>query len=106
RETIIDEAPMHRLWYDLRSQSMFEKNLQEAVQQIDKTLEDMIWRVVTRYAELADAEVGISSHLAYAMLDGVFQPALLGYLCDREDALDELDSEVRQAMPLMLAGAR
>jgi len=106
RETIIDEAPMHRLWYDLRSQSMFEKNLQEAVQQIDKTLEDMIWRVVTRYAELADAEVGISSHLAYAMLDGVFQPALLGYLCDRKDALDELDSEVRQAMPLMLAGAR
>jgi TetR/AcrR family transcriptional repressor of bet genes len=106
RETIIDEAPMHRLWYDLRSQSMFEKNLQEAVQQIDKRLEDMIWRVVTRYAELADAEVGISSHLAYAMLDGVFQPALLGYLCDRKDALDELDSEVRQAMPLMLAGAR
>jgi len=105
RETIVDEAPMHRLWYDLRSQSMFEENLREAVQQIDKTLEEMIWRVVTRYAELAGAEVAVSSHLAYAVLDGIFQPALLGYLCDHEGALDELDTEVRQALPLMLAAS-
>ena len=44
---------MHRLWYDLRTQSMFEEPLREAVALIDKTLEDMIWRVVSRYAELA-----------------------------------------------------
>lgn len=94
---------MHRLWYDLRSQSMFEANLREAVQQIDKTLEEMIWRVVTRYAELTGTEVAVSSHLAYAVLDGIFQPALLGYLCDQDGALDALDREVRQAMPLMLA---
>ena len=52
-ETIREEAPMHRLWYDLRTQSMFEEQLREAVTLIDKTLEEMIWRVVTRYAELA-----------------------------------------------------
>lgn len=103
RETIVDEAPMHRLWYDLRSQSMFEESLREAVQQIDATLEDMIWRVVGRYAELSGAEVAASSHLAYAVLDGIFQPALLGYLCGREDALDQLDAEVRAALPLLLA---
>ena len=105
-ETLVDEAPMHRLWYDLRSQSMFEENLREAVQQIDKTLEEMIWRVVTRYAELVDDEVGISSHMAYAALDGIFQQALLGHVCDRDDALDQLAAEVRQAMPMMLAGRR
>ena len=49
-ETIRDEAPMHRLWYDLRTQSMFEQTLREAVTMIDKTLEEMIWRVVSRYA--------------------------------------------------------
>src|SRR4051794_14449013 len=27
RETIVGEAPMHRLWYDLRAQSMFEESL-------------------------------------------------------------------------------
>ena len=105
-ETIVEEAPMHRLWYDLRSQSMFEESLREAVQQIDATLEEMIWRVVTRYAELAETGVAVSSHLAYAVLDGLFQPALFGYLCDRDGALDELDAEVRQALPLMLARGR
>src|SRR3954470_8398673 len=52
-ETIRDEASMHRLWYDLRTQSMFEVSLRDAVTMIDKTLEEMIWRVVLRYAELA-----------------------------------------------------
>ncbi len=103
RETIIEEAPMHRLWYDLRAQSMFEVDLREAVLQIDKTLEDMIWRVVTRYAELAGVEVTASSHLAYAVLDGIFQPALLGYLCGREGALDELEAEVRRVVPLLVS---
>ena len=45
-ETVQDEAPMHSLWYDLRTQSMFEEDLREAVTHIDKTLEEMIWRVV------------------------------------------------------------
>lgn len=49
-ETIVEEAPMHRLWYDLRSQSMFEESLREAVTTIDRTLEQMVWRVITRYA--------------------------------------------------------
>jgi TetR/AcrR family transcriptional repressor of bet genes len=103
RETILDEAPMHRLWYDLRSQSLFEESLREAVLQIDKTLEDMIWRVVSRYAELSGAELAMSSHAAYGVLDGLFQQALLAHTCGNEaDALDELAGQVRQLMPLML----
>ena len=57
-ETLHDEAPMHRLWYDLRTQSMFEEKLREAVLFIDRTLEEMIWRVVSRYAELAAGHPG------------------------------------------------
>ena len=57
-ETVQDEAPMHSLWYDLRTQSMFEENLREAVTHIDKTLEEMIWRVVSRYSELAGRPPG------------------------------------------------
>src|SRR6476469_2564968 len=56
-ETLQDEAPMHRLWYDLRTQSMFEESLREAVTMIDHTLEEMIWRVVSRYGELMDRPV-------------------------------------------------
>jgi len=105
-ETIVDEAPMHRLWYDLRSQSMFEESLREAVGQIDRTLEEMTWRVVTRYAELAGAEPSLTPHAAYGMLDGVFQQALLGYVSGHErESLDALRAEVHALVPLVLAPA-
>ena len=55
-ETIREEGPMHQLWYDLRNQSMFEPALREVVLDIDGQLEQMIWRVMSRYAELAGHE--------------------------------------------------
>ena len=103
-ETIVEEAPMHRLWYDLRSQSMFEESLREAVLQIDKTLEDMIWRVVSTYAELAGREPAMAPSVAYGLLDGLFQQALLAHLCGREGVLDELRAQVHELMPVLLAG--
>ncbi|MFC3962790.1 TetR/AcrR family transcriptional regulator [Nocardia jiangsuensis] len=102
-ETIVDEAPMHRLWYDLRSQSMFEESLREAVGQIDRLLEEMIWHVVTRYSALAGVAPAMSPNTAYGMLDGLFQQALLGYLSGRAEALDALREQVRRVMPLVLA---
>jgi TetR/AcrR family transcriptional repressor of bet genes len=101
-ETIRDEGPMHSLWYDLRSESMFEPGLREAVTLIDRTLEEMIWRVVSRFAELAGRDVRLSPATAYALLDGVFQQALLGHSGGRADALDELVDQVHDVMPLLL----
>lgn len=102
-ETIVTEAPMHRLWYDLRAQSMFEASLQEAVLQIDQTLEDMIWRVVTRYAELAGRSPSMTPAATYGVLDGLFQQTLLGYLCERDGVLEELRTRVHDLMPVLLA---
>ncbi|MEI5674570.1 MULTISPECIES: TetR/AcrR family transcriptional regulator [unclassified Nocardioides] len=104
-ETLHEEAPMHRLWYDLRAQSMFEEQLREAVTMIDRTLEEMIWRVVTRYAELAGREVVATSDTAYGVLDGVFQQALLALAGGEAAALDRITGQVRALMPLLL-GAR
>jgi TetR/AcrR family transcriptional regulator, transcriptional repressor of bet genes len=102
-QTIRDEAPMHRLWYDLRTQSMFEDQLRGAVTEIDHTLQDMIWRVVTRYAELDGRPVSVEPAVAYGILDGLFQQALLGYLGGHHTALDSLVAQVRKVMPLILA---
>jgi TetR/AcrR family transcriptional repressor of bet genes len=100
----LDDAPlMHRLWYDLRSQSMFEESLREAVTQIDQSLEDMIARVVNRYAELAGTEPAIAAPVAYGMFDGIFQQALLGHLNGRDGALDDLRNQVVGLMPMLLA---
>ncbi|GAA0274664.1 TetR/AcrR family transcriptional regulator [Cryptosporangium japonicum] len=104
-ETILDEAPMHRLWYDLRTQSMFEEGLREAVLMIDRTLEEMIWRVVARYATLSGRDVVTTPAAAYGLLDGVFQRALLGHLTGRADALDDLRDQTRSLLPLLLAPA-
>lgn len=102
RETLADEAPMHRLWYDLRSQSMFEEGLRDAVRQIDDTLQDMIWRVLSRYAELLAAEPSVSPKAAYSAFDGLFQQALLSYLRgDTDEALEELTTNVHTIMPLL-----
>ena len=101
-ETLREEAPMHRLWYDLRTQAMFEESLREAVTYIDSTLEDMIWRVVTRYAELSGRPTVLTSTAAYGVLDGIFQQTLLAYVSGRESALDVLVSQVHGLMPLML----
>ncbi len=46
-ETVTAEPHMHRLWYDLRTQAMFEEALREAVLEIDHSLEPMIWRVIS-----------------------------------------------------------
>jgi AcrR family transcriptional regulator len=89
-ETIADEAPMHRLWYDLRTQSMFEPELREAVLEIDHTLELMIWRIVRRYADLRPGEPVFSSPTTYALFDGLFEKALLGHLSGDPGALDDL----------------
>ncbi|MDO9456688.1 TetR/AcrR family transcriptional regulator [Nocardioides sp.] len=106
-ETLRDEAPMHRLWYDLRTQSMFEDGLREAVTLIDSTLEEMIWRVVSRYAELAGRSVALTPAAAYGVLDGLFQQALLAHQTGDPAAarrvLDDLVVQVHALMPLMLA---
>jgi TetR/AcrR family transcriptional repressor of bet genes len=105
-QTIREESPMHRLWYDLRTQSMFEPELRAAVTQIDAELQNMIWRVISRYAELAGREPALTPAVNYGMLDGLFQLALLAYHPARDDVLSKLADQVRTVMPTLLAAAR
>ncbi len=81
---------------------MFEESLREAVTMIDRTLEDMIWRIVSRYAELAGRAPVAGSAATYAMLDGLFQQALLAHADGEDAALDTLTAQVHALMPLML----
>ena len=102
-ETLTDEAPMHRLWYDLRTQSMFDAELRADVLEIDRTLEQMIWRVVQKYADLSGSAPAFASTTAYALLDGIFEKAVLAHLSGDPDALVELRSRAVAVMPVLLA---
>jgi AcrR family transcriptional regulator len=103
-ETLVEESAMHRLWYDLRTQSMFEEELRADVLDIDRSLEQMIWRIVERYAELAARDVAFDSSSCYAMLDGVFEKALLAHLSGDATATDVLVERVTRILPVLLAG--
>jgi AcrR family transcriptional regulator len=93
-QTLRTDAPMHRLWYDLRNQSLFEESFRADVLEIDQRREEMIWRVLSRYAEFAGVSVALSPGAAYAILDGLFQQALLHHLAGDDGAAGELRANV------------
>jgi AcrR family transcriptional regulator len=104
-ETMTTEAPLHRLWYDLRTQSLFEASFRDDVLEIDHTLQEMIWRVVDRYAEFVGVTPLLEPQAAYAMFDGLFEKALLGHLSGDAEAAGRLAERVRWLLPQICPGA-
>lgn len=101
--TLREDGHMHRLWYDLRSQALFNESFRADVLDIDATLERMIWRIVSRYAELGDTETTMPRSLAYAQFDGVFQQALLRHLAGLPNAGPDLRAHALRLMPQTVA---
>ncbi len=95
--TLVDDTGMQRLWYDLRSQSMFDPVFAMDVADIDRSIESMIFEVVTRYAELSGRTVTAGSTFSYAVFDGLFQHTLLRRLAGA-DVEDELRSGITDLM--------
>lgn len=100
--TLRDDAPLHRLWYDLRNQSLFDESFRKDVLEIDERREAMIWRVIARYAELRDGEPATTPATAYAMLDGVFQRALLCELSGVDEPVTALEKELGRVLELLV----
>ena len=94
-QTLREEAHLHRLWYDIRAQAMFQTAFQSEVAEIDKSLEDMIWRIVSRYAELAGTSPPLSASAFYAIVDGLFQNYLLKHLSGDKGAVRGLQVNVK-----------
>jgi AcrR family transcriptional regulator len=100
--TAREDAPLHRLWYDLRSQSMFEDSFRSDVLEIDDSLQRMIWRILSHYSELTGAALTVTQPAAYAIFDGLFQRALLHHLAGSTTALTALTSDVRHLLPRLV----
>jgi AcrR family transcriptional regulator len=100
--TLVEDAKMHRLWYDLRNQSLFDETFRADVADIDDSLERMIWRVATKYAELSAATLTVAPPVAYALMDGLFQHALLRHLSGAESAPADLDARVQHLLASLI----
>ncbi|MEU2287265.1 TetR/AcrR family transcriptional regulator [Streptomyces sp. NPDC013178] len=103
--TLREDAPMHRLWYDLRNQGLFEESFRDDVLEIDQSLERMIWRIVSHFAELAGSPPAVSPSVAYAFFDGLFQQALLRQLTGRDSAAADLRTNVEQLLDQLVSPA-
>lgn len=92
--SLTDEAPMHRLWYDMRAQSYFDEVFRPAVGEIEQGLEAMIWRMVTRHSEFTGRPPVLSPPVAYAIFDGLFQQALFRWFTGDQGSADALAAQV------------
>ncbi|USX53419.1 TetR/AcrR family transcriptional regulator [Lentzea sp. HUAS12] len=104
-ETLEQDATLHRLWYDLRNQSLFDASFRAAVLEIDGHREAMVWRVVHRYAELLGGTPAASASMIYVTLDGIFQRALLHHLSGNAETVARLRAELPEAISLMVTVA-
>ncbi|MDT8911427.1 TetR/AcrR family transcriptional regulator [Amycolatopsis sp. PS_44_ISF1] len=100
--TLSTDAVLHRLWYDLRNQSLFEESFRADVLDIDEQRQAMIWRVVERYAEFAGVPAQVSPAVAYATFDGLFQRALLQHLAGRAGVTEQLELDVPRLLELLV----
>jgi AcrR family transcriptional regulator len=101
--TLQDEAHLHRLWYDIRAQAMFDVSFQADIAEIDNSLELMIWRIMERYFALAGVAPTLSSSTAYAIMDGLFQQALLRRLSGHAKAVAKLQTDIRDVLSRIVA---
>lgn len=66
---INDDKMAHRLWYDIRTQAMFDATFRPVVDQIETMLIDIVRTAFVKAGHQAEAGLEVR----YAMLDGVFR---------------------------------
>ena len=101
-QSLRDEAHMHRLWYDIRAQTLFEAAFRADVAELDKSLEAMIWRIICRFVELTGEPQTMPPPVIYAMIDGLFQQGLLKHLSGDAQAIERMQADVRLVLSMIV----
>ena len=76
---------------------------QADVREIGQSLERMIWRIVSKHADLAGASLAVPPGLAYAIFDGLFQQALIRHLGGAETAAGDLQAAAERVLASLAA---
>ena len=91
----------HRLWYDIRAQSLFDETFRPAMWAIDNDIEAMIGGFFIRFTELGGGNGTVSAGTAYALLDGLFQRYLLKHIAGDKTACDAFERDLRLIIQTM-----
>ncbi|MDR3659593.1 MAG: TetR/AcrR family transcriptional regulator [Mycobacterium sp.] len=93
-----DSAIMHRLWYDLRTQALFDDRFSESINEIDDSLAALTWKAVTAYSKLTETSVLVAPATVYATADGLFHRALRDLISGDTGAPQRLALEIESAL--------
>lgn len=86
--SIVNDAQTHRLWYDIRTQAMFDETFRPVVDDIESKLIGIVRSAFVK-AGHSDPE---NVDLSYALLDGVFRFMMQGQFGSSPRSIDELKS--------------
>ena len=86
--SIIDDEMTHRLWYDIRSQAMFDSTFRPVVNEI----EAMLIAIVENAYRKAGHDVPADIEIRYALLDGVFRFLMQGQIGESPRSREELSA--------------
>lgn len=95
--TIITDAATHRLWFDIRTQSLFDEVFLDTVTDLEKALVDVVQRVADRMSLQADAEV------LYALVNGMFRIQMQRYTSDKDYGREEVEAGFAKTIAAMKA---
>lgn len=84
--TIVEEAAMHRLWYDIRNQALFDESFRPVVAEIEAMLIAVAKEAVSRVSE--GKQQGTDLH--YAILDGLFHHEMQAQVLGNERSVEDL----------------
>lgn len=89
--SIVDDTETHRLWYDIRTQAMFDETFRPVVDEIEAMLVDIV-----RHAfQKAGNEIPPIVDIHYAAVDGVFRLLMQNQLTGALKTKDELATTFR-----------
>ncbi len=99
-DSVRKDAETHRLWYDIRSQALFDVDFLDVVEEIEAELVGVVSRFLLRLGLSDEAALDV-----YLGLDGAFRYFLQRHLAGDETALDRFhDSVARQISGLVVSG--
>jgi len=84
--SIVDDKMTHKLWYDIRTQAMFDDTFRPVVAEIEASLIDIVRTTLRKAGHESPADV----ELQYALLDGVFRFLMQGQIGDTPMTRDDL----------------
>lgn len=94
-DTLESDAEVHRLWYDIRSQAMFDPVFQPVVTELEQSMADLLRGFSKNPDNAKEAE------LLYAQVDGVFryllQQVLFGQAASADTMRQMLEAPLRRA---------